>query len=105
MAVAQVCNDLPGRRCAEFFARATASACFVLQELERLFPGEIKADQSLAKILKTHVVKTPQSVYRTVPGCEVRVWPRSLFKYFYSLFSFSMSRISWTTLLCGCQLL
>ena len=42
-----------------------------LQELERLFPGEVKADQSLAKILKTHVVKTPQSVYRTVPGCEV----------------------------------
>jgi 15-cis-phytoene desaturase len=39
-------------------------------ELERLFPGEIKADQSQAKILKTHVVKTPQSVYRTVPGCE-----------------------------------
>ena len=43
-----------------------------MQELERLFPGEVKADQSLAKILKTHVVKTPQSVYRTVPGCEVR---------------------------------
>ena len=44
-----------------------------LQELERLFPGEVKADQSLAKIVKTAVVKTPQSVYRTVPGCEVRL--------------------------------
>ena len=41
------------------------------QELERLFPGEIKADGSLAKVSKTAVVKTPQSVYRTVPGCEV----------------------------------
>lgn len=40
------------------------------QELERLFPTEIKADQSLAKIEKFAVVKTPLSVYRTVPGCE-----------------------------------
>ena len=41
------------------------------QELERLFPDEVKADGSLAAIEKYHVVKTPLSVYKTVPGCEV----------------------------------
>jgi 15-cis-phytoene desaturase len=39
-------------------------------ELERLFPTEIKADQSLAKILKYKVVKTPQSVYEATAGSE-----------------------------------
>ena len=41
-----------------------------LQELERLFPGEIAADGSKAQILKYKVVKTPLSVYKTVPECE-----------------------------------
>lgn len=44
----------------------------ILQELEQLFPNEVKADGSLAAIEKYHVVKTPLSVYKTVPGCEVR---------------------------------
>jgi 15-cis-phytoene desaturase len=44
------------------------------QELERLFPNEIKADQSLAKIRKTKVIKTPLSVYKTIPGCEAIRW-------------------------------
>ena len=39
-----------------------------MKELERLFPTEIKADQSLAKIRKYKVVKTPLSVYETVAG-------------------------------------
>ncbi|KAH0453403.1 hypothetical protein IEQ34_017727 [Dendrobium chrysotoxum] len=39
-------------------------------ELAKLFPDEISADQSKAKILKYHVVKTPRSVYKTVPNCE-----------------------------------
>lgn len=39
-------------------------------ELERLFPTEIAADQSKAKIRKYKVIKTPLSVYKTVPGCE-----------------------------------
>ena len=43
-----------------------------MQELEQLFPNEVKADGSLAAIEKYHVVKTPLSVYKTVPGCEVR---------------------------------
>ena len=31
---------------------------------------EIKADGSLAKVRKYKVVKTPRSVYKTVPDCE-----------------------------------
>jgi 15-cis-phytoene desaturase len=39
-------------------------------ELERLFPEEIKADESLAKILKYKVIKTPESVYEAIVGRE-----------------------------------
>lgn len=41
-----------------------------MTELERLFPGEIAADGSKARVRKSIVVKTPLSVYKTVPGCE-----------------------------------
>ncbi|GAB4841896.1 hypothetical protein Ancab_011852 [Ancistrocladus abbreviatus] len=41
-----------------------------MNELAKLFPDEIAADQSKAKILKFHIVKTPRSVYKTVPNCE-----------------------------------
>lgn len=41
-----------------------------MKELAKLFPDEISADQSKAKIVKYHVVKTPRSVYKTVPNCE-----------------------------------
>eukprot|EP00890_Picochlorum_soloecismus_P004797 jgi/Picsp_1/5318/NSC_02679-R1_phytoene desaturase len=41
-----------------------------MKELERLFPTEIAADESKAKIRKYKVIKTPLSVYKTVPGCE-----------------------------------
>ncbi|KAK4781534.1 hypothetical protein SAY86_015636 [Trapa natans] len=41
-----------------------------MRELAKLFPDEISADQSKAKILKYRVVKTPRSVYKTVPDCE-----------------------------------
>lgn len=41
-----------------------------LQELENLFPDEIKADGSLAKVEKFTCVKTATSVYETLPGCE-----------------------------------
>lgn len=41
-----------------------------MKELAKLFPDEIAADQSKAKILKYHIVKTPRSVYKTVPGTE-----------------------------------
>ncbi len=36
-------------------------------ELARLYPDEIPHK---AKVLKYHVVKTPRSVYKAVPGCE-----------------------------------
>lgn len=39
-----------------------------LTELERLFPTEIAADGSKAKVVKHAVVKTPRSVYAAVPG-------------------------------------
>jgi len=41
-----------------------------MKELERLFPNEIKVDQSLAKIRKYKVVKTPRSVYKATTGRE-----------------------------------
>ncbi|KAF5729631.1 phytoene desaturase [Tripterygium wilfordii] len=41
-----------------------------VKELAKLFPDEISADQSKTKIVKYHVVKTPRSVYKTVPNCE-----------------------------------
>ncbi|CAM6042468.1 unnamed protein product [Sphagnum compactum] len=43
-------------------------------ELAKLFPDEIAADQTKAKILKYHVVKTPRSVYKIVPNCEPYCW-------------------------------
>merc|ERR1712124_158874 len=41
-----------------------------MKELERLFPAEIKADGSLAKLEKFKIVRTPQSVYKTLPNLE-----------------------------------
>jgi len=41
-----------------------------MKELERLFLSEIRADQSLAKIRKYKVVKTPRSVYAATAGRE-----------------------------------
>jgi 15-cis-phytoene desaturase len=41
-----------------------------LEELERLFPEEIRADNSMAQVRKFSVVRTPTSVYETLPGCE-----------------------------------
>jgi len=53
-------------------------------ELERLFPKEIAADGSKAKVRKSIVVKTPLSVYKTVPGCDaIRPVQRSPIANFY----------------------
>ncbi|XP_030922819.1 15-cis-phytoene desaturase, chloroplastic/chromoplastic [Quercus lobata] len=55
-----------------------------MNELARLFPDEISTDQSKAKIVKYHVVKTPRSVYKTVPDCEpCRPLQRSPIEGFY----------------------
>ncbi|KAG6466906.1 hypothetical protein ZIOFF_075277 [Zingiber officinale] len=54
------------------------------KELSKLFPDEIAADLSKAKILKYHVVKTPRSVYKTIPDCEpCRPLQRSPIEGFY----------------------
>jgi len=39
-----------------------------MKELERLFPTEIAADGSMAKLRKFAVVRTPRSVYAAIPG-------------------------------------
>jgi 15-cis-phytoene desaturase len=41
-----------------------------MEELYRLFPNEIAKDESKAKLLKYHVIKTPRSVYTATPGRE-----------------------------------
>ncbi len=40
-----------------------------MAELQNLFPDHFTGDNQ-AKLLKYHVVKTPRSVYRAVPGCQ-----------------------------------
>ena len=50
-----------------FLAWAVAET---LKELSNLFPDEIAADGSKAKIKKSKVVRTPESVYKAVAGCE-----------------------------------
>jgi len=55
-----------------------------MTELERLFPNEIRADQSMAKIRKYRVVKTPLSVYTALAGREdFRPTQRSPISNFY----------------------
>lgn len=40
-----------------------------MEELKNLFPDHFTGENP-AKLLKYHVVKTPRSVYRAVPGCQ-----------------------------------
>ncbi|XWS35223.1 hypothetical protein CRYUN_Cryun21dG0107400 [Craigia yunnanensis] len=55
-----------------------------MKELAKLFPNEISADQSKAKVVKYHIVKTTRSVYKTVPNCEpCRPLQRSPIEGFY----------------------
>lgn len=65
----------------------------VVQELERLFPDEIKADGSLAEVKKFTCVRTPTSVYTTVPGVEdARPAQRSPIPNFYCAGDFSLQK-------------
>ena len=44
-----------------------------MKELERLFPDEISlenVEENTAKVKKYSIVRTPTSVYETLPGCE-----------------------------------
>eukprot|EP00249_Psilotum_nudum_P014381 c24794_g1_i1 orf=233-1945(+) len=62
-------------------------------ELAKLFPNEIAADGSKAQILKYHVVKTPRSVYKSVPNCEpCRPSQRSPINGFYMAGDFTKQR-------------
>lgn len=64
-----------------------------LEELERLFPEEIRADGSLAKVVKFTCVRTPTSVYETLPGCdESRPSQRSPIPNFFMAGDFSKQR-------------
>nr|AHA43672.1 phytoene desaturase [Plagiochasma appendiculatum] len=64
-----------------------------MEELAQLFPDEIAADQSKAKILKYHVVKTPRSVYKIVPNCEpCRPLQRSPVPRFYMAGDFTKQK-------------
>lgn len=66
-----------------------------LQELECLFPEEIRADQtaSVAKVVKFTCVRTPTSVYETLPGTEAyRPTQQSPISNFYCAGDFSKQR-------------
>ena len=64
-----------------------------LLELERLFPEEIRADGSLAKVEKFTCVRTPTSVYETLPNLEdCRPTQRSPISNFFCAGDFSKQR-------------
>ena len=64
-----------------------------LIELERLFPQEITADQSKARVTKFTCVRTPTSVYETLPGCEqFRPSQKSPISNFFMAGDFSKQR-------------
>jgi hypothetical protein len=52
------------------YPKELIAAAETMKELSNLFPGEVAADGSKAKITKSKVVRTPQSVYKAVAGCE-----------------------------------
>ncbi len=59
------------------------AAAETMKELSSLFPGEVAADGSKAKITKSKVVRTPQSVYKAVAGCEaIRYYSTPLSHFF-----------------------
>ncbi len=63
-----------------------------LQELERLFPEHFK-QESQAKLLKYHIVKTPRSVYKATPGRQAfRPAQRTPIRNFYLAGDFTMQQ-------------
>jgi len=63
-----------------------------LAELEKLFPTHFGQDNP-AKLLKYHVVKTPRSVYKAIPGCQqCRPSQKTPIANFYLAGSYTMQR-------------
>lgn len=63
-----------------------------MEELKRLFPQHFATDQP-AKLRKSIVVKTPLSVYKTVPGCQqLRPGQKSPISNFFMAGDYTMQR-------------
>jgi 15-cis-phytoene desaturase len=63
-----------------------------MEELKRLFPQHFATDQP-ARLRKSIVVKTPLSVYKTVPGCqELRPDQKSPISNFFMAGDYTMQR-------------
>jgi len=63
-----------------------------MTEIEQLFPAHFSGDNP-AKLRKYKVVKTPRSVYKTVPGCQqLRPDQRSPISNFYLAGDYTMQR-------------
>jgi len=62
------CDETAGSDVNWIKASDEAIVAATLEELERLFPDEIAADGSKARVVKSAIVKTPRSVYAAVPG-------------------------------------
>jgi 15-cis-phytoene desaturase len=63
-----------------------------MEELKRLFPQHFASDQP-ARLRKSIVVKTPLSVYKTVPGCQaMRPDQRSPISNFFLAGDYTMQR-------------
>lgn len=63
-----------------------------MMELKKLFPSHLTGENP-AKLLKYHVVKTPRSVYKAVPGCQdCRPDQRTPIKNFYLAGDYTMQQ-------------
>jgi 15-cis-phytoene desaturase len=63
-----------------------------MAELEKLFPSHLTGENP-AKLLKYHVVKTPRSVYKAIPGCQAcRPDQRTPIKNFYLAGDYTMQQ-------------
>ncbi len=63
-----------------------------MAELEKLFPSHLTGSNP-AKLLKSHVVKTPRSVYKAIPGCQAcRPDQRTPIKNFYLAGDYTMQQ-------------
>lgn len=63
-----------------------------MAELEKLFPQHFTGEQK-AQLLKSHVVKTPRSVYKATPGCQAcRPDQKTPIRNFYIAGDFTMQQ-------------